>query len=274
MRRCAAFLGFLLLLCPGAGLTHPSTAERIEILTRRIETQPADPRHYLARGAVYSEEGRYELALADFAKAEALGAPQLVGYELAVLHRRKGNLATARRHLDAFLGRFPNHAPALEERARLLSDLGQNAAAVATFEKLFALTQRPNPGSYISAARLLAAQGEGGAAHAVALLDTGIERLGVIPQLQHVAIELELSRGEEQKALDRLESLRPILGEAPEWKVEMSELLIRMKRSAEAQQLLADASRQLDTLRETPARRELARRITTIKAAIESLVDG
>ena len=94
-----------------------------------------------------------------------------------------------------------------------------------------------------------------------------MKRVGVIPQLQQYAIELELRVGNRQKALDRLEDLESTLGESPEWNVQMAELLERMERSAEAKRYLGRASSQLAALRETPARRELAKRIGAIQRA-------
>lgn len=267
--KLALLLVLLAVSHPGAARAHPSAAERIEHLGREIETRPQDPRPYLERGAAYSHDGQYELALADLRKAEALGDPALVAYELGLLHHRMGRLAAARRYLDAFLARFPAEAKALEERARVLGELGQVDAAVADYERLFAVTRQPNPGSYLAAARLLAAQGEAGIAQALALLDRGMERLGVVPQLQRPAVELELRRGREARALDRLRSLEPALGESPGWKVEVAELLLRMKRTAEARAFLAAASAQIAALRETPARRALAARIATLEREAE-----
>lgn len=266
----AALLACILLAHPVIASAHPAASERIEILTRRIEAQPRDQRLYIARGGAYSHDGKYELALTDLRKAEQLGDPVVVGYELGLLHHRMGKLEAARTHLDQFLERFPGHPFALEQRARLLAELGETQAAVADYERVFAATSRPNPGSYISAAKLLAAEAEGGVELALAMLDRGMKRLGVIPQLQQYAIELELRGGRSERALDRLEGLEPFLGEGPEWKVQMAELLMRMERSAEARRYLAGASSQLGELRVTPARRELARRITAIQAGLDA----
>lgn len=270
MRRGLHSLVALLLLAASApfAAAHPSDAERIDLLTRRIEASPSDPRLYVERGAAYTHDGRYELALADFRKAEQLGEPALVAYELGVLHERRGELRVALGYADAYLARLPQSAPALELRARLLAKLGETAAAVAALERLLLVQARPNPGSYVSLARLLASPGGAGVESALAALDRGMVRLGVIPQLQRVAIELELARGDAAGALARLESLGPVLGEGPEWKVEKCEILIRMGRADEARPLLALASSQLAGLRATPARRGLAERIERIEAEL------
>ncbi len=268
MGRIVRVLALLLLLHPVTASAHPGAAEKLEILTQRIEAQPGDQLAYVARGAAYSHDGQYELALADFRKAEGLGESIAVSYELGVLHHRMGKLDAARTYLDRFLERFPNYPPALEQRAHVLADLGESEAAVAAFEKLFAAQPRPNPGLYLSAAKLLAAQGEGGVESAIAMLDRGMERLGVIPQLQQYAIALELERKNTAQAIDRLEALEPAMGESPDWKVDMGELLILAGRPAEASQLFDEAFAQLETLRKTVARQRVLERLQKLRASL------
>jgi tetratricopeptide (TPR) repeat protein len=268
VRRTARVLVLLLLSYPVAVFAHPGDAEKIAILTHRIEAQPGDQRPYIARGAAYSHDGQYELALADFRKAEGLGESVGVAYELGVLQYRIGKLDAARTYLDTFLKRFPNHPPALEQRAYVLADLGEPEAAVAAFETLFAAQPRPNPGLYVSASKLLAAQGETGVEPALAMLDRGMERLGVIPQLQQYAIELELRRQKPAKAIDRLKTLEPALGEGPDWKVAMGELLLLDDRPDEAGQLFDEALAQLETLRKTAARQRTLKKLQMLRASM------
>jgi len=77
------------------------------------------------------------------------------------------------------------------------------------------------------------------------------------------------------KRLNQIDSddLKWVLGEGPAWKTDMAELLLRMERSTEAREYLTEASSQLATLRQTPARRDLAKRIATIEASIDTPPD-
>lgn len=251
-------------------IAHPAEFERIEILSQRIDARPLDPSTYIDRGAAYSHDGEYALALKDLKKAADLGDPVLPAYQLGLLHHRMGERDKARDEFGRFLERFPNHAGALEKRARLLAELGDTDAAVSDYERMFAVTPRPNPGSYLSAARLLSNETGSGAAPALALLDRGMQRLGVIPQLQQAAIELELLGGHSDRARERLESLKSALGDGPDWDVQMAELLIRTGELEPARRHLSSAMRKLGTLRGTPARRKLANRIAEIRETIEA----
>jgi tetratricopeptide (TPR) repeat protein len=186
--RFSAIVSFLSVLClpvaPFSAIAHPAEVERIEILSQRIEMHPHDPRLYLDRGASYSHDGKYALAMKDFQKAAELGDPVSTAYELGLLYHRNRELSKAKAEFDRFLVRFPNHPGALEKRARLLAELGDVQGAVSDYERMFEVTPRPNPGSYLSAAKLLAADAEAGTGPALHMLDRGMERLGVIPQLQ------------------------------------------------------------------------------------------
>ena len=261
----------LLVLVPRVGATHPSAQHTIGMLSDAIRADPVDQTLYLRRGHLYSNEGQLELALEDLRKAEELGDPVLAAFDLGVLHYRMGELGAARRYFDVFLERFPEQGPALEYRARVRRDAGDHAGALEDFEAYFALQSSPNPGDYVSAAEMLAGLEGRGEPAALAMLDEGIERLGMIPQLQRPAIELEKRRGNLPAAIDRLEALRPVLGGSPDWKVDMGELQLMAGRPDQARTLFADASRQLDGLRETAARKATRERLGRLEAQLAEI---
>jgi predicted Zn-dependent protease len=253
---------------PIPALAHPAEFERIEILTQRIESQPLNPSLYIDRAASRSHDGEYALAMKDLEKAAELGGPLSAAYELGLLHIRMGDRDKARIQFDQFIEHFPNHARARERRARLLAEIGETDAAATDYERVFAVTARPNPGSYLSAAKMFAPKTGGDLTLALAMLDRGIQRLGVIPQLQQYAIELEVRRGEDDRAIERLEALKSALGEGPEWNIQMAELLIRTEKISQAQRHLSTAKNALRDLRQTPARTKLSSRIAAIEATL------
>jgi len=252
---------------PDLAWGHPAESERIAILTARIEARPGDPALYIDRGSAYSHDGEYALAMKDLQQAAQLADPVSVAYELGLLHFRQGQLDEAKSEFDRFLARFPNHASALEQRARLHAKRGDAIAAVSDYDRFFVVTARPNPGSFLSAAKLFADDED--SALALEMLDRGIERLGVIPQLQQYAIVLELQADRPDQALARLGTLEAVMGEAPEWHAQMAELLIRMDRPRLAREHLSNATKALGEMRETPARMRLASRIATIEEKLE-----
>jgi tetratricopeptide (TPR) repeat protein len=204
-------------------------------------------------------------ALADFRRAESLGDPDLVAFDLGVLFYRSGDYAAARALLSRSLARFPNDARALDYRARAARAAGDARAALADLEALFALHGDVNPGHYLSAAELLAALPDEGLAAALSVLDRGMRALGVIPQLQQRAVAYERERGDLAAALRRHDTLAEPLARSPEWRAERAELLLALGRRDEAARELADASAELATLKKTPARAELSARVEALQ---------
>lgn len=262
-------LALLVWIAPVLAWTHPSAYEQVEHLSAAIRARPDDPGNYVLRGQAYSNEGHFEEALADYEKASQMGDPGAVAFDLGVLHYRMGELVEARRQLDLWLERHPGHPPALEYRARVLRDAGEPALAVADYRAYFAGQKSPNPGDFVSAARLVEGLDGEGASAALAILDDGMERLGTIPQLQRPAIEIERRRGHLADAIRRLESLAPSLGTSPDWKIDMAELMIASGRKSEAIRQLDAATEQLEGLKSTAARVKLGERVVALRGLAE-----
>jgi len=260
MRLRIAFIGLILQLLPALLQAHPGVDAAIAHFDALIEASPREQLLWIQRGIVYSNDGQFEKALSDFTRAQALGDPVLVSYELGVLHYRKGDFPTSRRYFDTFLERFPDNAQCLEYRARMRRDAGDTDGAIADFGRALALQKQPNPGDYLSLAELLQSRGETGIARAIGVLDEAMAKIGLTPPLQRKAIELELLRGQTDRAIERLRTLESMLGDSGEWKVQMGELLLKAGRDEEARQQFRAAVAQLRGLRPTPARLELLKR--------------
>jgi predicted Zn-dependent protease len=112
---------------------------------------------------------------------------------------------------------------------------------------------------------MISSRGEAGISPALDILDSGNAKLGLTPQLQQYAIQLELQRKRPDLAVERMRALEPMLGNSPEWKVAMAELYIQTGQIEQASSLLNGATRQLESLRKTPARIELRERITVLQ---------
>ena len=252
----------LTLLAPASfSYAHPGAHAKLAYLEHQLQRQPDNQTLYIQRGATYSNDGQFKLALADFQRAETLGKPLAVALELGILYYRQGKFEQARRYFDRWLEHAPEHAPALQYRARLLRDAGNYDGALADYRKLFALQRGSDPGNYIAAAKLLVEQGDAGVTAAIDLLDAAIQQIGLTPPLQRYAITLELQRRQTANAIARLNSLKPMLGKSPDWKTDMGELLLLEGNNEAAQALFNAAATQLKQLRKTPARQRLLERL-------------
>lgn len=253
-------------LAASVAQSHPGAHAKLAYLTHQLKQQPDSQRLYIRRGATYSHAGQFELALADFRQAETLGDPLAVTFELGVLHYRQGRFELARRYFDRCLKHSPEHAAALEYRARLLRDAGAFEASIADYRALFALQRSSDPGNYIAAAKMLVEQGDAGVTAAIKILDEGMRQVGLTPPLQRYAIKLELQQQHTANAIARLDSLKPMLGNSPDWKTDMGELLLLESKNTQARRLFDAASMQLLQLRKTPARLKLLQKIQNLKS--------
>ena len=260
----------LITLLPVTLLAHPGASTTIEYFSHQIEHRPDQQALYIQRGIAYSADGQYDLALSDFNRAESLGDPVLVSFDLGVLYYRQGHLETSLNYFNSYLQRFPNHGRGLEYRARVLRDRGDFEGSVADFRRVFELEKQPNPGHYISVANMLSADGAAGIEEALTVLDEGNRKLGITPQLQYRAIDLEKARNRPDLAIKRMGELQDVLGDSPDWKVGLAELYLDAQQSSRAEALLDEAESQLASLRRTPARLTLQERISRLRVRLSS----
>ncbi len=258
----AACALFLLLLIPAPNLmAHPGVEDRIHLLSEDIVASPNNQYLYVQRGLAYSNNAQPQLALADIKTAETLGDPLDVAFARGILLYRAGDFTAARVYFDRYLQAHPRHLASLEYRARMLRDAGVNAAALADFQQIFALKATPDPGYYISAARIMVALPEYGIDGAIALLDKRMDQVGVLSSLQRYAIELETDRQHYDAAITRMATLDKALRATPQWQVEVAQLHMQAGQPEQARGLLEQADSRLRALRSNTARVELQRTI-------------
>ena len=254
-------------LVSGMVYAHEGTAHHIEQLNKLIEKAPEAQSLYIERGAIYSREGGlHEKALADFEKAETLGPKIAVAYELGLLFFRTEQFTKAQAYFDQYITAFPNSPQGYEYRAKTAYHLNDLQQSFRDFEKFFALQKKVNPGSYIEAASIYVSSEQKGLDAAIELIDQGIERIGLNPQLQRYAVELELQRNQVESAIKRFQSLQSLLNDSPVWKVGMAELFLKAGRNNEAKKLLTTAKAQLTKLKPTPARLQLLETVSQLSS--------
>ncbi|MDE0755807.1 MAG: hypothetical protein OSB26_14270 [Woeseiaceae bacterium] len=258
---CAIVL-VLLLALPADGLAHAPLSSKLHRLDTLIGQNPADSELLIQRAQVYSDQGDYERSRIDLDLADSLEDSPKSAFIRAVMLYRVGDLEKSRLQLNRTLDANPHNMAALEYRARIHRDLGRNGAALVDFEALIEEQGVVNPGYYLAAAKLKATD-DIGVAKALLLLDQGILRLGLIPQLQTYAVTLELRLGDTEAAISRHLSLRPLLNNSPDWKAEIARLYTLHDEPDVALGYYRQAQAQLSGLRPTPARQSLANRVET-----------
>jgi predicted Zn-dependent protease len=247
-------------------------------LTLQIEAEPTDAKLWLARGDCYRLERLWELALADYVRARELDpALEALDFSLGLLYLETASPGRALPHLERFIARHPTQPVALLGRARALAALGRENEVEAAYRDAIGALRHPRPEHYLEWADALrreealrqedarrqerAKAGESAAteaaAAALAVLDAGIARLGLLSSLIEPAVEIEIAGGRLDAALVRLDAL---LGTLPRPGQELvllrkAEVLERTGRVADAREALLEAKRQLAS--RSPARRSV-----------------
>lgn len=234
LRALVAATALIALVLPGGpAAAHGNVDQRVTELTYQIALEPTNAALYVQRGTLLQMDGHLAEALRDFEQAARLpGHPDeldfLLGVTLAALERPAAGKAFLDRHLE----RHPDHADGLVARARALRSLGDCRAAADDYSQ--AIVAVPNPDFYLERARCLAALGAEQLAKALAGLDAGLVRLGMIASLQRQAIELELRRGTIDGALGRIEQLGQATGRADIALAQRGDILLQAGRRSEA----------------------------------------
>jgi tetratricopeptide (TPR) repeat protein len=212
---------------------HGDLDVQIRLVSEQISKAPSAAL-LLKRANLHHQHEDYPQALSDYDRAEQLDPTMsAIAFARGRTLFESGQLALARTALNVFLTEAPTHPEALLLRARVLSGLQENAAAIRDFNRHFELAADPLPESYLERTAALVATGDksGG----LAGLDEGIRRLGNLITLQSAAIALELQLGRPEAALARVDRIIASLDRKETWLARRGEILDTAGRQDEAQ---------------------------------------
>jgi len=260
---------FSALMPSGNVQAHAGDQRTIAELDAIIKQSPVEPALLVARGALYSRSGQWDKAERDLSLAEALGNKDDVAFEFGQFYYRRGEYQKALGYIDTYISVYPTHSAAFLLRARTASEAEQFDIAIESYHTYFSLSPNPQPGEYLAAARLLASTEPAGINNALALLDMAISKLGLNPQLQRYAMQLELRRDDTEGALDRWYSLKDQLGGTPEWGITLARVLILADSIDEARLAVQAAKDRLISLRQTPARKAAGETIAHLERQLD-----
>jgi predicted Zn-dependent protease len=266
-----ALFAFGVLMPSGDVQAHAGDHRTIAELDAIIKENPAESSLLVARAALHSRSGQWGKAERDLRLAEVLGSKADAAFEFGQFHYRRGEYQKALAYIDAYIVAYPSHSGAFLLKARTASAAEQFHIASESYGTYFSLAANPQPGEYLVAARLLAASASRGIASGLAIIDQGISKLGLNPQLQRYAMALELSRGDTENALTRWYSLEGQLGKTPEWGITLARTLILAGRYDEARLAVKAAKACLIGLRQTQARKVAGENISLLERQLSEV---
>lgn len=271
---CLAFA----LVTPNAS-AHEGLHEQIAALTRELAAHPDDPSLLRRRGELHRLHRAWHEALADLNRAARL-APALDGLALSRghLYVDMGLPASARAVLDASLARHPDDDACLALRADVRAALGDAEGAIRDYTAAIAFADPPLPDYFIERARVQASLGGEHVAGAVRGLDEGIARLGTVPSLEMLGVDLERSRGAFDAALERIGRIAAASPRKERWLAWRGDVLLQAGRNADAAAAYRAArdaiARLKPKLRRAPAVRELESHVARRLAAFDDPMEA
>jgi tetratricopeptide (TPR) repeat protein len=248
---------------------HGDLDLQIREVSERIEKDPTAVL-YLKRGELEREHCEYERALADYEKAEELDP----GMDALFLCRGKalleaGRPKPAREALDRFLNAKADHGDGYLTRARVLVALNEFALASDDFSRSIEHTKEPRPEHFLE--RALADEQAGDPDAAIAGLDEGMKRLGMIATLQEAAIAMEVKRRRFDSAVERVDALIAQAHRKESWQARKAEILAKAGRTDEARQAYRESLASIEAL---PPRLRSLQPMQDLEQAVRAAIAG
>jgi len=248
---------------------HPGDHHSVEELDALLIDNPTEASLLIARGALHTRLGHWDEAEQDLLQAQDASDEATVAFELANLYYRTGSYRKSLAYINHFIDANPQYPPAFLLRARTAEASQQIDTAINSYRTYLDIAQAPHPGDYLASAELLASTGTEGIVGAIELLDAGIKKIGLTPQLQRYAMQLELKREQKENAITRWQSLEDQLGNTLQYKITLARLLILANKINEAKTILVLAKLQLSNMRSTPARISLGMELARMERRLE-----
>ncbi|MCZ6695443.1 MAG: tetratricopeptide repeat protein [Acidobacteria bacterium] len=260
----------LLILLPSPIRAHSAPEERIEHLSARITTEPANAELYLERAALYRSHRHWRAAQTDYERCRRLD-PQLTRVDLGLgrLWLETGRLTQSVTALERYLETTADDATAWALLGRAHRESNEPEKASIAFDRAIDFSIRagknPPPEWYLARARSLLGSGPDYREKALHGLEQGLAVLGEPVTLHLEALQLERDLGRIEAALSRLDHLQRSANIDVTWLVLRAEILEGAGRPDDARIALERARFALATVpagrRQTSAYRELEREI-------------
>ena len=222
----------ILCLLPALALGHGALHEKIDNLRAAVAKKPDDAVLRRKLAAVYCAHGDWQQALGELERAELL-APDCPEVDLlrgqALLSGDRP--AEAKKSIDEFLAVQPPNAQALRLRARAFAELKDPERSRADYRASLKLGVT-DPDLVLESADALNANGH--AEEAVQLLAAALAQVGEIPVLVRRAMELEISTGQFDSALKRVDRLQKFAPRPEPWMAKRASLLAQAGRVSES----------------------------------------
>jgi tetratricopeptide (TPR) repeat protein len=218
-------------------------------ISARIALAPGNGALLLRRAAVHGRGGDIDSALADLDLAAKLpGGGAVADLRAGLMLMEAQRYEAAVEKFDRVVSAEPRSVAARREKAKALFCLGRRAEAAAIFEALFGEADGIEPQTYLDYAELLSGALSADARAAIEVLDRGMRRLGPVPSLTTLAVDLEERLGRYGAALRHLDAAIASASRKDWWWRRKGEILERAGRRCQAASAFRAAMASIATL--------------------------
>lgn len=238
-------------LFPGARASLADADVRLVIaaLDERLAAEPGNAPLFLERAEVQRRAGNWQAALVDLDRAERLNAALQVALPRARALLAGAHFLHAKAVLDEFLESHPGDSSALIERARAEARIGEDQSAVVDYRAALPLViDRAEPDLLLEIAGHF--QKAGCAGEALRMLDAALASRPGSPALVARALELEVSAGDFDRALQRVGAMIKASSRPEPWLARRASLLAQAGRFSESRSAWESLLNRLATLPE------------------------
>jgi predicted Zn-dependent protease len=246
---------------------HGDLHEQIDALSAELEREPGRVDLLLRRAELHRLHQDWKASASDYDRAERLD-PKSVTLHLGrgLLLADQDKLDGARKELDKAIATNPAHVDAHIARARVLAKQGKADAAADDYRAAIAGAARAEPEYYDEAAQVLAATGDAGREHALALLEEGLSKLGHPASLELRALDLEIALRRYDAALARVDRLAAAATRTEGWQERRGDIQRLAGREDEARLSYRAA---LDAIARLPARLATTHATVELRTRVE-----
>lgn len=257
---------------------HGTLHDEIARLDAELIRKPGDAELLIERGEMYRIHELFPQAKEDWQKVAQLRPTDPTNHlrlGLIALGSRETNSAVEL--LKRFVQECPQCLPGQLSMATAYQMAGQNQEAVQHWTRAIQLVPEPNPEWYLQRARAGVA-GKMPVESVLSGLDEAIGQYGPLPPLQLMAVDLEVSRGKVDAALDRISAIAKRADRKERWIVRRAEILMQAGRFPEAKTEFIAAREAIDRLPEklrrawvaTDLRQQIEAKLATLEQASAS----
>jgi tetratricopeptide (TPR) repeat protein len=264
---------FALLFFTGQALAHGSLHSQIQDLSATMRREGKSAPLLVKRGRLQMEHGNNKSATQDFLSALRLNPEERSAhYYLAEQAFNQKKFPDAQRHAEKFLAMLKGEPGAIVRGQSLYGQIllaqGQYRAAATSFRIAVDQAAEPSPEHYLHLAE--AHSKAGATAEALASLDEGMQKLGMLSVLQNKSISLNIESKAWDEALTRLDAMIVQGQGLPELYLRKAKISITAQRKPTAQEAVQAGLASIEQIpparRETPAMKQLRTELLALQS--------